>query len=76
MEEYKDLNNTTIDDITTGINEQEEIDDYEIKRFSFNSYKIERSIRDILDWLDRKKIEVPNFQRHSVWTYNQGARFI
>ena len=58
------------------IEENEELDDFELKRFSFNSYKIERSIRDILAWIKRGKIEVPPFQRRNVWTFNQSARFV
>lgn len=48
----------------------------DISRYDFNSFKIERSIRDLLSWEERKKIKIPSFQRNFVWTYNQCCKFI
>lgn len=64
------------DEIYDDVIESEDADDFEIKRFSFSTYKIERSIRDIIDWIRRDKIEIPKFQRHNVWNFNQSSRFI
>ena len=47
-----------------------------ISRYSFNSFRIERSIRDILSWEERGKIIIPDFQREFVWDYNQCCKFI
>ncbi|HOI46996.1 MAG TPA: DUF262 domain-containing protein [Bacilli bacterium] len=71
------MNNINIDkEILDEIEANEDLDDFELKRFTLNSYKIERSIRDIMDWIKREKIVVPKFQRKSVWTFNQSAKFI
>lgn len=64
------------EELILNIEDQEDSNDYEVKRLSFNSYKIERSVRDILDWIEREKIEIPNFQRQFVWDFNQSSRFI
>lgn len=58
------------------MNENEENDSLDISRYDFNSFKIERSIRDLLSWEERLKIRIPSFQRNFVWTYNQCCKFI
>ena len=56
--------------------EYEENDGLDISRYDFNSFKIERSIRDLLSWEERQKIKIPSFQRNFVWTFNQSCKFI
>lgn len=57
--------------------EQEEAEEsISIKRYAFNSFRIERSIRDILNWVEKGKIIIPEFQRDFVWNYNQSSKFI
>ena len=63
---------TEIDKIT----EDEESEGISIQRYAFNSFKIERSIRDILNWVEKDKIIIPEFQRDFVWTFNQSCKFI
>lgn len=58
------------------IEEDENSEGIEIKRYAFNSFKIERSVRDILNWVEKGKIIIPEFQRDFVWSYNQSCKFI
>lgn len=61
------------------INEIENQEDEEsicLERYAFNSFRIERSIRDILNWVKKDKIIIPEFQRDFVWNYNQSSRFV
>lgn len=61
------------------INEIENQEDEEsicLERYAFNSFRIERSIRDILNWVEKGKIIIPEFQRDFVWNYNQSSRFV
>lgn len=55
-------------------NENENI--VKISRYAFNSFSIERSIRDLVDWESRGKVDIPNFQRKFVWDYNKCCKFI
>lgn len=61
------------DDSIDMIEDEERI---EIKRYAFNSFRIEKSIRDILSWVKRGRIIIPEFQRDKVWNYSQASRFI
>lgn len=47
-----------------------------IQRYAFNAFRIERSIRDILSWVNKGKIIIPEFQRDFVWNFNQSSKFI
>lgn len=58
------------------IETQEEEEGISLERYAFNSFRIERSIRDILNWVEKGKIIVPEFQRDFVWNYNQSCRFV
>lgn len=58
------------------IEEEENSEGIGIKRYAFNSFKIERSVRDILNWVDKGKIIIPEFQRDFVWSYNQSCKLI
>lgn len=58
------------------IETQEEEDGISLERYAFNSFRIERSIRDILNWVEKGKIIIPEFQRDFVWNYNQSSRFV
>ena len=51
-------------------------EEIKISRYSFNSFKIERSIRDLLSLEERNKIVIPEFQRNFVWDYKQCCKFI
>lgn len=70
----EDITNEDKEQLT--IEEQEEAEGIGIKRYAFNSFKIERSIRDILNWVEKKKIKIPEFQRDFVWNYNQSCKLI
>lgn len=61
---------------TDKIIEEEESEGISIQRYAFNSFKIERSIRDILNWVEKDKIIIPEFQRDFVWTFNQSCKLI
>lgn len=54
----------------------EEEESISLERYAFNSFRIERSIRDILNWVEKGKIIIPEFQRDFVWNYNQSCRFV
>ena len=70
-------NNITNEDFDLlKIEEEENSEGIEIKRYAFNSFRIERSVRDILNWVDKGKIIIPEFQRDFVWTYNQSCKLI
>lgn len=56
--------------------EEEDAEGISIERYAFNSFKIERSIRDILNWVEKEKIIIPEFQRDFVWTFNQSCKLI
>lgn len=56
--------------------EDESDEPLKITRYSFNSFRIERSIRDILSWENRGKIVIPDFQRNFVWDYAQCCKLI
>lgn len=58
------------------IENQEEEESISLERYAFNSFRIERSIRDILNWVEKGKIIIPEFQRDFVWNYNQSSRFV
>lgn len=58
------------------IETQEEEESISLERYAFNSFRIERSIRDILNWVEKGKIIIPEFQRDFVWNYNQSSRFV
>lgn len=58
------------------LEQEESAETLTIQRYAFNSFRIERSIRDILNWVDKGKIIIPEFQRDFVWNYNQSSRFI
>ena len=58
------------------IENQEEEESLSLERYAFNSFRIERSIRDILNWVEKGKIIIPEFQRDFVWNYNQSSRFV
>lgn len=58
------------------IENQEEEESICLERYAFNSFRIERSIRDILNWVEKEKIIIPEFQRDFVWNYNQSSRFV
>ena len=73
MENFINENNDEIED---KIIEEEESEGISIQRYAFNSFKIERSIRDILNWVDKDKIIIPEFQRDFVWTFNQSCKLI
>lgn len=67
----------TEEDIEQDKLEQEEsAESIAIQRYAFNAFRIERSIRDILTWVDKGKIIIPEFQRDFVWNFNQSSRFI
>ena len=66
-EEEKEINDIEI---------QEEEESISLERYAFNSFRIERSIRDILNWVEKGKIIIPEFQRDFVWNYNQSSRFV
>lgn len=58
------------------IENQEDEESISLERYAFNSFRIERSIRDILNWVEKEKIVIPEFQRDFVWNYNQSSRFV
>lgn len=58
------------------ISEEEDAESISIQRYAFNSFKIERSIRDLLNWVEKGKIIIPEFQRDFVWTFNQSCKLI
>ncbi len=64
------------DELEEKVQEEEDEDRIEIKRYAFNSFRIEKSIRDIISWVKRDRIIIPEFQRDKVWTYNQAQRLI
>ena len=67
----------TAEDIEQDNLAQEESEEsISIQRYAFNAFRIERSIRDILSWVDKGKIIIPEFQRDFVWNFNQSSRFI
>lgn len=76
------LSNDTIKDVELTMDEQEALEQEEsaesiaIQRYAFNAFRIERSIRDILNWVKKGKIIVPEFQRDFVWNFNQSSKFI
>mgnify|MGYP001073322243 FL=1 len=74
LEFVNDLTAEEIEQIDLEESESEE--GIKIQRYAFNSFRIERSIRDILNWVDKGKIVIPEFQRDFVWNYNQSSRFI
>ena len=58
------------------LEQEENAESIAIQRYAFNAFRIERSIRDILNWVEKGKIIVPEFQRDFVWNFNQSSRFI
>ena len=48
----------------------------DISRYSFSSFGIERSIRDLIAWEERKKVIIPDFQRKFVWDFNKCCKFV
>lgn len=71
LEECPDVHE--VDEIDEEMESEEGI---RIKRYAFNSYRMDRSIRDLLGWKEAKKIETPDFQRNFVWSYSQASKFI
>lgn len=63
----------TQDDI---IENEENNDIVTISRYDFNSFAIERSVRDLVDWASRDKVFIPDFQRAFVWDFNKCCKFI
>lgn len=47
-----------------------------ISRYAFNSFGIERSVRDLINWEKRGRVVIPDFQRFFVWDYNKCCKFI
>lgn len=74
---FEDDKLITNEDIEQEILEQEESQEsISIQRYAFNAFRIERSIRDILNWVEKGKIIIPEFQRDFVWNFNQSSRFV
>lgn len=48
----------------------------QISRYAFNSFGIERSVRDLINWEKRGRVIIPDFQRFFVWDYNKCCKFI
>ncbi len=64
------------EEIIEKIEDEEDTQGIKIKRYAFNSFRMERSIRDILKWVKIGKIIIPDFQREFVWDFNQSSKFI
>lgn len=55
----------------------EEIEDgISINRYTITSYKMDRSISDLLKWKDQGKLIIPDFQRDYVWDIKTSSKFI
>lgn len=73
----KEFNQLSEDEkVILEIEQEEDEESITIQRYAFNAFRIERSIRDILSWVEKKKIIIPEFQRDFVWNFNQSSRFI
>lgn len=74
MEDNLNLSNEEVEQIT--LEEAEAEEGLSIQRYAFNSFRIERSVRDILNWVKKGKIIIPKFQRDFVWNYNQSCKLV
>lgn len=72
--EYKELSSEELE--LLNLEQEESEESIGIQRYAFNAFRIERSIRDILSWVNKGKIIIPEFQRDFVWNYNQCSKFI
>lgn len=67
--------NRGVDDSIDLVEESDD-DALGVRRYDFNSFRTERSIRDLRRWKDIGKIKIPDFQRDFVWDYKQSSTFI
>ncbi len=73
MEYYKNNEDNYIE---KGENEQEEIEEIDIRKCRFSTYGGDFIVRQLMDMLHEKEIETPKIQRNYVWTKKIASRFI
>ena len=66
--------NTVISDNILEEDDNENV--IKISRYAFNSFGIERSVRDLINWEKRGRVVIPEFQRFFVWDFNKCCKFI
>ncbi len=73
-------NNSQLNDddiIDKGVeNEEEKIFDVDIRACKFSTYGGDFIVRQLMDMMSEKEIDVPKIQRHYVWTTKIASRFI
>jgi uncharacterized protein with ParB-like and HNH nuclease domain len=71
-------NDYDVDDIIDkGIeNDEEEIYDVDIRACKFSTYGGDFIVRQLIDMIAEKEIDIPKIQRHYVWTTKIASRFI
>lgn len=71
-------NNIDVDDIIDkGIeNDEEKIYDVDIRACKFSTYGGDFIVRQLMDMMSEKEIDIPKIQRHYVWTTKIASRFI
>ncbi len=72
MTEYNQDNNY----IEKAEGEQEEIEEIDIRKCKFTTYGGDFLVRQLVDMMDEKEIEIPKIQRNYVWTLKIASRFI